>query len=142
MLRTDRFQRTNEIWEDLPGANQTWVRWKMINRNADMADKVNNYVQGGQDHFGAYGAFDKVLGPERAEAIPQLSVEELDGYFSSLANAATTEKDILDALVRSNATLATRNVSLTATVANLQKQLAKLGKTPTPHQEATRQRHN
>ena len=26
MLRTDRFPRANEIWEDLPGADRTWVR--------------------------------------------------------------------------------------------------------------------
>ena len=107
MLRTDRFPRANEIWDDLPGADRTWVRWKTIYRKADMADKVKKAAQGGQDHFGAHGAFDKVPGPK--EAMPQLSVEELDSYFSSLANAATKEKDILAALVRSNATITTSN---------------------------------
>ena len=72
--------------------------------------------------------------------MPQLSVEELDSYFSSLENSATTEKDILAALVRINATLATSNASLTATVSNLQKQLANIGNTP--HRETTRQRSN
>ena len=107
MLRTDRFPRANEIWDDLPGADQTWVRWKLIYRKANMADKVKKSAQGGQDHFGSHGAFGKVLDPEEPEAMPQLSVEELDGYFSSLANAATTEKDILAAMVISNATLTT-----------------------------------
>ena len=65
--------------------------------------------------------------------MPQLSVEELDGYFSSLENAANKEKDVLARLVRSNATLTTSNASLTATVANLQKQLANIGKTPIPN---------
>ena len=55
-----------------------------------MADKVKKDVKGGQDHCGAHGAFDKVPTPEAPEALPQLSVEELDGYFNSLANAATT----------------------------------------------------
>ena len=72
--------------------------------------------------------------------MPKLSVAELDGYFSSLSNAATTEKDILAALVRSNATLTTSNAFLTATVANLQKQLENIGKTPTPTRETTQQR--
>ena len=67
--------------------------------------------------------------------MPQLSVAELDGYFSSLENASTTEKDILAALVKS-----TSNASSTATVANLLKQLANIGKTP--HRETTRQRRN
>ena len=82
-----------------------------------MVDKVKKSDQGGKYHFWAHGAFDKVPGQE--EAMPQLSVEELDGYFSSLVNAATAEKDILAALVKSNATLTTSNVSLKATVANL-----------------------
>ena len=69
--------------------------------------------------------------------MPQLSVAELDGFFSSLTNTATTEKDILSALVKSNATITTSNASLTAIVANLKKQLANLGKTP--HRETTRQ---
>ena len=140
MLCTDRFPRANEIWEDLPSNECTWERWKKIYRKSDMADKVKKSAKGGQDHFGAHGAFGKVPNPEAPEALPQLSVEELDGYFSSLANVATTEKDILAALARSNATFTTRNATLRATVANLQKKLANLGKNPTPpprEQQAT-----
>ena len=94
---------------------------------------MKNKFKGGQDHFGAHGDFDKVPDPEAPEALPQLSVKELDGYFSSLDNAATTEKDILAALVRINSTLTTRKATLMATVAKLQKRLANLGKTSTPH---------
>ena len=65
-----------------------------------MADKVKKAAKGGQDHFGAHGAFDEVPTPEAPEALPQLSVEELDGYFHSLSNVATTEKDILAELVK------------------------------------------
>ena len=93
-----------------------------------MAKKVKKTAQGGQDHFGAHGAFDKVPIPEGG--ITKLSIAELDRYFSSLANAATTEKDFLAALAKSNAILTTKNASLTATVANFQKQLVNIGKTP------------
>ena len=119
MLRTDQFPRANDIWEDLPSNELTWARWETIYRKADMANKIKKAAKGGQDRFGAHGAFDKVPTPEAPEALPQLSVEELDGYFHSLANAATTEKDILAALVKSNATLASSNATLTATVENL-----------------------
>ena len=85
MLCTDHFPRENEIWEDLPSNERTWARWKTINFKADMANKVKKAAKGGQDHFGDHGAFDKVLTPEAPEALPQLSVEELDGYFNSLA---------------------------------------------------------
>ena len=140
MLHTDSFPRANEIWEDLPGANRTWVRWKTIYRKAGMANKVKKSAKGGQDHFGSHGAFDKVINAEGPEALTQLSLEELNEYFSSLANEAITEKDILSVLVRSNDTLTTSNASLTPIVSNLQKQLANMGKTPTPHREPNRQR--
>ena len=42
-----------------------------------MAEKVKNTAQGGQDHFGAHGSFDKETDPEGE--LPQLSVAELDG---------------------------------------------------------------
>ena len=103
-----------------------------------MAGKVKKTAQGGQDHLGAHGAFNKETAQEGG--IPQLPTAYLDGYFSALANADTTEKVILAALVKSNTTLTTSNVSLTATVANLQKQFANIGKTP--HREPTRQRIN
>ena len=86
-----------------------------------MADKVKKDAKGRQDHFGAPGAFGNVPDPEGPEELPQLSVEELDGYFSLLSNASTTEKDVLAALMRSNANLTTSNAAFTATVTNLQK---------------------
>ena len=94
MLRTNCFPQANEIWKDLLGADRTWVRWKTIYRKADIANNVKKAAQGGQDRFGAHGVFNKVPGPEEAEAIPQLSVQELDSYFSSLENAATREGNL------------------------------------------------
>ena len=64
MLRIDCFPRANEIWEELPGVDRTWARWKEIYQKADMAKKVKKTVQGGQDHFGANGSFDKETAQE------------------------------------------------------------------------------
>ena len=98
-----------------------------------MAEKVKKTAQGGQDHFGAHGAFDKETAQE--VGMPQLYTPELDGYFSSLANAATTEKYILAALVKSNATLTTSNAYITTTIADLQRKLATIEKiTPAENQ--------
>ena len=72
MLRTDRFPRANYIWEELTDDDRTWARWKAIYRKSNMAEKVKKTAQGGQDHFGAHGAFDKVPGPEGE--MPQPSV--------------------------------------------------------------------
>ena len=104
-----------------------------------MAKKFKKTSKVGQDHFGAHVAFDKETAQEGG--ILQLSTAELDGYFSSLANAATTEKDILAALAKSTATLTTSNASLTATISDLQRQLSTIGKN-NPRREPTRQRNN
>ena len=133
MLRTDCFPRANEIWEEFPSSDRTWSRWKAVYRKADMAEKVKKTAQVVQDHIGENGAFYKESTQE--VGIPQLSTAELDGYFRSLANAATTEKYILAALVKSNATLTTSNASLTATIADLQRQLLVIGKTNNPCRE-------
>ena len=128
----------NEIWEELPSFDRDWARWKSVYRKSDMAEIVKKTAQGGQDHFGAHGAFDKEITQE--VGIPQLRTKDLDGFFSSLANVATTEKDILAALVKSNSTLTTSNASLTATIADLQRQLASIGKSTKP--TTTWQRRN
>ena len=67
----------------------------------------------------SHAAFEKECA--KGGGVPQLLTEELNGYFRSLANATTTEKDTLSALVKINTTLATSNATLTTTVADLQK---------------------
>ena len=64
MLHTNRFPRANKSWEELPGADRTWARWKAIYQKADMAKKVKKTAQGVQDHCGSHGAFDKEIAPE------------------------------------------------------------------------------
>lgn len=54
-----------------------------------------------------------------SEEAPTLGLEALDGYFDNLAAAATTEKSLLEELVKSNATLTNTNEDL----ANIVKRL-------------------
>ena len=72
-------------------------------------------------------------------------LKNLDGYFSSLENAAHYREGHLGcAGGRINATLAAAsNASLTAALADLQKRLSKPWEDPQPpHRETTRQRHD
>ena len=105
-----------------------------------MAEKVKKIAQGRQDQFGAHGAFEK----EGAQGVGvlQLLTKELDKYFFSLANAVTTDKNTLVALVKSNATLTTSNATLTAAVADLQKQLESIGRVTNPQRYPTRKKRN
>ena len=52
MLRIDRLPRSNEIWEELPGVDRTWARWKEIYQKADMAKKVKKTVQADKTTLG------------------------------------------------------------------------------------------
>ena len=133
MLCNDRFPRANEKWEELASSDSNWTKWKTIDRKAEMAEKVKKTAQGGQDQFGAHGAFKKE--GAKGVGVPQLSIEALDGYFDSLANAATTEKEKLPELVKSNATLTTINTTLTASIAGFQKQLGTIGRGTTPRKD-------
>ena len=133
MLCNDRFPRANEKWEELASSDSNWTKWKTIDRKAEMAEKVKKTAQGGQDQFGAHGAFKKE--GAKGVGVPQLSIEALDGYFDSLANAATTEKEKLPELVKSNATLTTSNTTLTASIAGFQKQLGTIGRGTNPRKD-------
>ena len=136
MLRTNRPPRANEIWEEFTSSDRNWARWKAIYPKADMAQKVKKTTQGKQDQFGAHGAFEKE--GSKGGGLPQLLIKELDGYFHSLANAATTEKETLAELVKSNEIITTSSATLTATIAELQKQLEAIGRGTNPRIDPTR----
>ena len=92
-----------------------------------------NTDQGGQDQFGAHGAFEKE--GKKGGGVPHLSIKELNGYFDSLDNSTTTEKETLTELVKSNETLTTSNATLTATIAGLQNQLGTIGRGKKPRKD-------
>ena len=73
---------------------------------------------GTQYQFGAaHGA--GLLAPP--DAPPPTQTEALDEFFDALATASSTEKEILEDLVRSNTVLAKINAELTETTVKLTK---------------------
>ena len=65
------------------------------------------------------------------------NMNSLEGYFTNLASATTTEKELLTQLVLNNTTLTTTNESLAALVKkqasdlkNLEREIVRLKKTP------------
>ena len=70
-------------------------------------------------NFGAArGKLRQVPQAQQANGLTRL-VADLDKYFDSLTAAATTEKGVLEELVKSNAALTTTNVEFFASVASL-----------------------
>lgn len=129
MLSTGRFTKTNEDWENLPRDKQTWVEWQTLYKTADEREKTKTKALGGQDQFGSANAAQRRNGgPSGANAGAGVTMEALEDCFNDLANAAVTEKGVLDELVRANATLTATNAKLTASVDELTAANARLTK--------------
>ncbi len=117
-LANQRFPRTNERWEELPKSCKTWAKWKEIYKDAHAKAKVITKAQHGQDQFGAANHV--------SNQAPQTQGDALDEYFDALAAAATTDKNVLEELVTSNATLTKANAELVSANAALTKANAAL----------------
>ena len=78
---------------------------------------------GTQDQFGAAHGVG-LLAP--SDASPPDQTETLDEYFDALAAEASTEKEILEELIRSNTVLTKSNTELTETTLKLTKIIADL----------------
>ena len=82
--------------------------------------KFKKQTIGGQDQFSdAHGAL-RQAPQDQANGLTRLS-DDLDGYFYALAMAATTEKGVLEELVKANTALTNTNSELSASVAILVK---------------------
>ena len=84
--------------------------WKKLYKAVDLKAKVKKEAVRGQYQCGAaHGALKQVLEPHQtnqANGTDRL-VTDFNEYFDNLAVAATTEKTVLEELVRSNASLPT-----------------------------------
>ena len=78
---------------------------------------------GNQDQFGAAHGAGLIALPD---APPPAQTEALDEYFDALAAATSTEKEILEELVRSNTVLTKSITELTETPVKLTKIIADL----------------
>ena len=89
-------------------------------------------VVAGQDQFGAaHGALTQA--PQVAPQVqqtngPTSSAADLDEHFDALAAAVTTEKGVLEEIVKDNAALTITNAELSASVASLIKANKKLSR--------------
>lgn len=132
MIGNDRFLSTNEKWEDLPKAQQTWTRWKKMYIEADK--RANIRGPSGDNEGSAFGAlqrpnlgiFPSASAPTNTYGGPMPTLDDLTTGFDNLANAATTDKAVLETLVETNKQLTSTNATLTATNERLTKEIAQL----------------
>ena len=128
VIGNDRFATANDTWEDLVSAEKTWSKWQSVYLQADQRANVRKPRD---DKDGsALGAFQRpqwkhvpsATAPLVGDPMPTLDV--LTTGFDNLANAATTDKAVLETLVETNRQLTTTNATLTATNERLTKELA------------------
>ena len=105
---------------------KTWPAWKKLYKEADHQAIFLRIAAGGEDQFGAAhkaGSEDYTFPPAPPGGPPDTTTETSDEYFDALAAAATTEKSVLDELVKADATLTATNATLVALVNALTKAL-------------------
>ena len=119
MLLNERFSLVDKIWEDISKEKHDWASWKKMYKESDRNSRVKKQSVGGQDQFGAsHSALSQVPQSQQSNG-PTKSATDLDKYFDALAAAVTTEKWVLEELMKANAALATTNTELLASVSSL-----------------------
>ena len=126
MLATPRFSTTNEKWGELGTYAQTWSKWKELYKKAEKQKRVKHQAAGVQDQF--EGA---VLKARTGRAVTPggrgtpVIIDELEGFFDSLATTETTGETTLDELVNTNSTLTSSIAELAVTNTRLTKEVAR-----------------
>ena len=119
MLSNESFPWAEEIWEDLSKYKKDWSAWKKLYKADGQRTKVKKQSIGSQDQFGtAHGALRHAPQTQQVNGMTRLA-SDLDEYFDALSAAATTEKGVLEELVKYNSTLTTTNAELSAAVDSL-----------------------
>ena len=107
MLSTGRFPKADDLWEDLDRADRTWTKWKELYERADRKAIIKRMAAGDVEQFGGVAREGQ---PGRPAPLTlgrpaPLTLDDLEGCMDDLAGAATSSRETLDELVRSNAKL-------------------------------------
>ena len=124
MLQSEQYPRANDEWEDMPVADHTWDKWKILYWTAAKKAAIKSKATGGKDLFGSANA--ATVSPDESEDINPPMGANLEGYFDNLAAAAMNEKQVLEDLVKSMSKVTASNDVLTKTNVALTHQLAVL----------------
>ena len=97
---------------------RTWTKWKEIYRAADLKATVKKKARDAQFGSAAPQLKNEVMsqGEDTGDTKKPVTMDELEGCFDSLANAAVTGKDTLESLVNSNTVLTKTNAELSNTI--------------------------
>ena len=127
MLETEHYPKADDVWEDLSKKERKWLKWKEIYKKADQKDIIKRKARRYVEQFGGVeiGGVGRGEEPQTGRPTP-VTLDELEGYFDSLASSAITGKDTLDELVKSNAALTKTVPTLTNTNSCLMKKVEAL----------------
>ena len=128
MLSSERLPQANKDWEDLKRVSKSWMNWCELYKKSDMKGTIRIQTGGKEaEQFGGAALCGAVGGKEpRAGRPTPATVEDLEGFFGSLAGFAVTGKGVLEELVNSNASLTITISTLTDSNARLAKKVETL----------------
>jgi hypothetical protein len=126
MVLTGHFPTANEKWEDLGPAEKTWTKWKDIYLKADQRANIREPLGSANGVFWRppVSTSSPFTSPPPAGGLPTL--DDLTTGFDNLANAATTDKAVLESLVETNKVLTATVAEQSSTIDRLTKEIAQL----------------
>ena len=130
MLSTGRFPKADDLWEELDKPDRMWPKWKEIYERANRKAVVKRLASVNVEQLGGAAPSSGLVGGSAggnsdppAGRPSALTLDELKGCFDSLAGAAMTNKDTVDELVKTNATMIKAIATLTKTNDRLTKKV-------------------
>ena len=94
MLKTERFPRANEDWEDRAERDNTWPQWKQAYNKAHAKAWIKSLANEGTVKFGAANSAarqETTLTVENKKEVDDGGIKALEGYFDNLAAATVNE---------------------------------------------------
>ena len=126
MMVSEQFPTTNDKWEELDPATKSWTEWKHMYLLADQ--RASTRAQG-KPVGSANGAFRRDAfrrEPVSTSVGGMPTLDDLTTGFDNLANAATTDKAVLESLVETNKVLTATVAEQASTIDRLTKENAQL----------------
>ena len=90
MLQTEQYPRANDEWEDMPVADHTWDKWKLLYWTAAKKAAIKAKATGGKELFRSANA--ATVSTDESEDMNPPMGANLEGYFDNIAAAAMNEK--------------------------------------------------
>ena len=102
MLTSERLTQSNDAWEERAEPDKTWAGWKLAYKQAHAKARFKAQPHEVNTKFGAANSAacpEDHLPLDTQHEVAVENINNLEGYFTNLAAAATNEQELLNQLL-------------------------------------------